>query len=208
MTTAEIILSVAGAVFGLGCLSTLIYGIVTHNKRNAPDDRGAIPQVKVWSRDRIPVTLLPTEEVEAFIGRNATVAMKKAVTWWNTRLGFRVFNEIGDITAEGSVCGIGVADSTAEEDHEHAVAFTRLTFDKDGAIESATVQWMPTASDETKAELIRAFAHELGHVLGLDHDYNMPESVMHPKATADAFILSDKDKTLLTLGYTDDEGVA
>ncbi len=31
---------------------------------------------------------------------------------------------------------------------------------------------------------------------------------MHPKATADAFILSDKDKTLLTLGYTDDEGVA
>jgi predicted Zn-dependent protease len=78
---------------------------------------------------------------------------------------------------------------------------TLLHFDPEGEIESASLyvdRRKIVGLDDYRMK--RAAAHELGHVLGLDHDESS-WSVMFGKVRGTPFELSKKDRKLLRSAY-------
>lgn len=163
-------------------------------------DRGALQQVTTFNREWTPITLVIDEEGLASTLPRLRFGINQAISFWNDGLGFTVFMKLGDIS-EGAVVPVIGLEKTGQ-----ALASARLTVGKDGAIKAAFVE-----IDEGKlyslkdTEMVRVLCHELGHVLGLDHDES-PSSVMYGRASIASYRITDKDKELLTTAYRRTDG--
>jgi len=163
-------------------------------------DHGALQQVTKFNREWIPITFVIDEEGLVSTLPRVQFGLRQAIAFWNYGLGFDVFMRLGDIGEGAAVPIIGL------EKTSQALASARLTVGRDGAIKDAFVE-----IDEGKlyslkdTEMVRVLCHELGHVLGLDHDESS-SSVMYGRASIAGYRITDKDKELLTTAYRRTDG--
>jgi len=127
-------------------------------------------------------------------------AVKEGARYWNMKSGLRLFAGPEDVPADGHVIPIMPAPMDTDE-HDHAVAYTRYSLDRDGAIARAAVYLMPGWENNSDAILGRAVCHELGHCLGLAHD-GIKNSVMYSAAVPERYEITDKDAEFLQSVYT------
>ena len=127
-------------------------------------------------------------------------AMRMAIVWLNKVAGLKLFNELGETKGDGLMVPImDLRERACNPDqgvhcHYSALAFTKFnaryepqavyidTEDLQGDFDFDTLKW--------------AMAHELGHVLGLDHD-TIRESLMFREALKREPELTQADKDLL-----------
>lgn len=166
-----------------GCASDP--GLLKHPKTEA---------VLHWPKEELPliVTVDPSVAEWAY-------ATEQACVWWNQRLGFNAFLYMGIADVQpGVVPVIPRTDGIATQ------LVTSLHGPEDGTIMVAyiSVPWGGELPRSYIGEV--AMRHELGHVLGLDHDPDNPHSVMRPSLDADTPItvwVTDSDLKLLRETY-------
>lgn len=132
-----------------------------------------------WSR--VPVTLTVDPSAEQW--RDLVVT---AVDWWGPQLLRLVPNDAPTdtiIVAHPDMIGGAV---------------TNLSVDMLTCEAANAVVVLPVVPDEWAARMV---AHELGHVLGLDHDPDMPESVMYPTTAPGTYFATLADRERLRIRY-------
>lgn len=164
-------------------------------------DRGALAALKKWDPTWPPITITLHEDLAGAQWKNFVVALHAAVLFWNGETELPLFAPLEDLgTGRGVVPVIPKAAIVGDTKGE-GLASTKLTFNAEGVIESAVIYVdRRKISKLTPDQLERVAAHELGHVLGLDHDESS-WSVMHPRATSAPLELSKKDRRLLRAAY-------
>lgn len=124
--------------------------------------------------------------------------IKAAIHEWNEMLGFPAFFYLGvlkaDIPPMDGVIPVGI---DAAKQHRADTYFTAEL--QTGLMHRCYVE-MPVGSYSTRAATLMAM-HELGHVLGLDHDNDLPRSLMHPEMSSINIAVTDADIARLRLVY-------
>jgi hypothetical protein len=106
--------------------------------------------------------------------------VKAAVALWNDTVGFALFQEARyEDEVMLHIGGVG-PDDLGDPNH---LAATQLAFGPKGCVQIAAVAIPATRLDEyTEAGRVWVLAHELGHVLGLDHQLLDESNLMYPTA--------------------------
>lgn len=140
---------------------------------------GAIAVAVLGARDRGLMPRVPANAFPASVDVGAGVdaaRVRNAATWWNLRLGREAF-------VDHETTGVTVM---FDVDADLAVT-ARTTFVPDRRLVQVLVRDGPS---------LRALCHELGHVLGLDHDLD-PASVMYIRDRGGYWDVTDKDLELV-----------
>lgn len=190
MTLQTVLIIVTVAVCLLGFAGAL-YGILTHKEPTG------MVEVKVWRKDWVPLTLLPSDQLEG--DARLMEAIKSAARFWNEQTGVKLFMGVKELALEANLLPVLYPTDTDLVGHEDSVAFARLRLKGDGSIKSGAVFWV-TMEHLPQVDLNRAMKHELGHCLGLGHD-DGESSVMHGKLSKRAYRVSTADKVFLREVY-------
>ncbi len=143
---------------------------------------------------RVPVTLMYGEGVPERVRE----LFRQATRWWNAVLP-GLFAREGEVGA-GDPVPVVAAGRRKEDEVIDDVRWMELAWSRraDGVLLSVSVRInVPRVSPLSDAQIYRAAAHELGHVLGLAHDDVNENSVMHPTATGSVFGLGDGHRRAL-----------
>ena len=144
---------------------------------SAPTDEGFIKASdgKEIHQDenRMPILIVMYPDAEAW-----SDTMKEATEDWNMLLGFNAFTFVGviDRPIEPSP---GLVPVLIDENKQNR-ADTFFGVDKKTGFMQVAAIVMPVGKYTRRIALLFAM-HELGHVLGLDHDPDLHNSLMHPK---------------------------
>ncbi len=183
-----------GTAIGVGSVGAVAYALRSRPKAAAEED-AALPRIiHLWDPEKLPVTVLPIAE------RAADVAVRQhlrwAMQWWCDNVGVRLFVPLG---SHGSGCIVPVVD---ERRHEGSAIKATTKLNARGAIISAQVRADTGQLVGMPADAVRRLlVHELGHLLGLEHD-DARDSVMYPHVgPAGEYEVSTADRVLLREMY-------
>ena len=177
------IVVIAGA-FLLATVGLFILIAVIANKNK---EKGLIEDIKTIHEDWVPITLIIDMGIHDSVVK---FNMQEAIDFWNKGMDMRLFANVSDIDRGAIIPVIYAA-------LNNAFARTVIKLSDTGRPKAARIELdedkIKHASD---SELTRALAHELGHLLGLDHD-NEQKSVMYGKLSNWSYKITDADKKLL-----------
>lgn len=153
-----------------------IVGLIGYKVVTRKDREALVSVTRGWAREDLPLWVVG--HLDAF----------NAVDFWR--------QVAPECFAVGEFSGSVINILRSDEPNPHTVISGTV-----GRIAKATI-YLPKNFDEMPSHIrFRTLAHELGHVLGLDHD-DFPESVMYPRADArEEPIVTEKDKQLLRIMY-------
>lgn len=194
MTNELVILLVVAVILVVSGVCYAIGNTLTKGK-----DAGTLDNLPVWKSGSVPFTLILDAALQGIRLRRACT---EAVAFWQRQVP-GLWANFGDV-GSGATVPIMPARKMANWDKvvsHGAVGYTRLTV-HDGHTWSAAVYLDAYRLDDlTDLQLMRAIAHELGHVFGLAHDGNRL-SVMYPATLNEPPTVTAKDRALLLGLYT------
>jgi hypothetical protein len=150
----------------------------------------------VCDRSRIPFNLFLDETLVEDLPI-ITEALQLAVSFINESIGHEMFVKVGSFSP-GAIVPVMKFDSKLVEGqfHEGSFSFVQLNNSEVVAIYIDVVKAKLLDSDMLKFGL----AHELGHVIGLDHD-EFTRSVMLPKLLDRDVIITERDIDFIRTAY-------
>lgn len=156
-------------------VSVLLTMMVTCSARLTPTER---EPWRTWKPGQIPLSIIIDEGSKEW-----TPEIREAAAWWNEQLGREVFLPIGMLTLSGGIVSVAP--------HDKPDGMVGWTMGKTGS--SCGVVLL----NGFAGNRLRAAKHELGHVLGLSHDYYDVKSVMWPQVESGEYGATKEDIALL-----------
>jgi len=191
--------------------AAVLYGVFINQPRaEAAGEHLGLDCIKTWEKDWAPITLLVDPSFSEADRALIYDVMSQSSYLWNQTTGLQLFSKPDELVEGGHtvpIMPVGASVTSGDPaggEHEGALAFVRLFLTPGGAINSAAIYLCDGWHGSTRAQLLRAFGHELGHVLGLAHD-NYESSIMFPVAVARQFRVSEKDKMFLLVIYGEED---
>lgn len=135
-----------------------------------------------WAKVQFPLDVILDAEM---MGKEAEV--QAALDWWNEKLGFIVFNPVNKLSGHGLVVVGPLIEPPGPMGQRNVGKTSRA--DK-GTIAVVSID------KEYKTNVPRVYAHEFGHVLGLNHSL-VVRSVMYPTVEEGDFELLPKQRAAL-----------
>lgn len=152
--------------------------------------RCAAPQTLRW--ERLPITVF-ADGLGDYRG-----SLEAAVNFWNEEIGGAVFILVEDPGAD-AIVSLAITgfygDDWPGSDHDERGA-ARHFVDFENRLRAAVELRRPVDIYDA----VPVFTHELGHVLGLDHD-SLSGSVMYPRATNGPYCVSSSDRRAILARY-------
>lgn len=147
-----------------------------------------------WDRADIPFVIFVDKSAQSWVPE-----IYVAINYWNSMLAAPLFSFGGIVEIDSDYRGgngvITVRNvANTELKHPH----TSLYFEQETGKIHAAPMFLP--DDCPSVYKFRVAVHELGHVMGLDHDQS-PKSIMYPYITFGPFEVTDSDVTLLKEWY-------
>lgn len=181
-------------------LVIFIAAVITMIVRNilSREDRGKLPSI-VIDRKNIPFNLFADDSmIEEF--PVVKEGLQGAIDFINDSVHHQMFAELGEFSA-GEIIPVMPYDPSDPQGsiscHEKAFAFVRISNGKAEALYINTSLLGSLSDDSIKYGI----AHELGHILGLDHD-DFTSSLMYSKIAIDRDpTITEKDLELIRLTY-------
>lgn len=187
MNEGGIVAIVAAILTVGGSVAAVLWKILSRK------DRGILEQFTP-SPSYVPIVLFLDESLLEEVPHLGD-ALWQAVRFMNESVGGTLFLNPGEFKVpSGEVIPILAWEEPEYKTcHENAAAFTRI--DPTGKPESIFVL-LKNIVDMSEEQLVFAMAHELGHVVGLDHD-DFTNSFMFHKVLPNSPEMTDKDRLLL-----------
>lgn len=139
---------------------------LVHTEQALDADKG---KPRHWYKSDFPIQLVPS----GVVTKDEMSAVREAAMSWNVVAGFEVFTLEGKSKSLVPVFFSKIAIAPGKE----IAGFGPSSVDKDGHINHALVLIDPDLKSHVLDSVV---THELGHVLGLQHDPDNEFSIMHP----------------------------
>lgn len=204
------------AVFSTVVVGLTLYAVIMHEKTVGTEEHfshnenGFMEDWHVWDTNDFPLrfTAARYRADGTWHASNAPLDVRRAADRWNHALGFRAFEPVEQGIRAQIIIELGVP---AEPDWmdpggtaEIVASSTWSPTDGNGSFFECRVKTSNTGTEEI---LFYVLIHELGHCLGLDHDYwdgsIMREKQFSAEDLRDAPRISDHDRALLRRRYED-----
>lgn len=172
----------------------IIVGIITLLASRLKDNGTFLVLEKV-PKNWIPVTIVIDQDTLWRSSARILCLLNEAESFWNATIGLNLF----DNSCKGAIVPIY---SKLDSDTDRAVATTILKLREKTVVEAKILIEEGKFFAMTDYIAKRCLAHELGHILGLEHD-EKPNSVMHgkPGNLGLPYIITDKDVKLIQSLY-------
>lgn len=135
-----------------------------------------------WDKAQFPLDVILDAEMT-----DKEAEVQTALDWWNKQLGFVIFNQVNELSGHGLV----VVGSLVEP----AGPMGQRNVGKTSRADVGTVA-VVSIDKEYKTNVPRVYAHEFGHVLGLNHSLVI-RSVMYPAVEDGPFVLLPAERAAL-----------
>jgi len=144
-----------------------------------------------WSQAALPLWIEIKPEAEPW-----RALIESEILLWNRQIGFPILGILEKPMEEverGSIVQIHLTLDPNQDPH------TKLWYGKEGQILLGMIFLTPVQNEFIQRRVI---AHELGHLLGLAHDPELPKSLMYPVAKYDWWAVTPNDIGVLQKKYT------
>lgn len=163
------------------------------------DKHGLFENIKLWNKNQniVPFMIIIDEDLS---NKSIIKACNTAIEFWNKNLGFEILKRINEI-GHGETIPLMPMNSLCNLKQENnSLGYTRLML-RDGFIWSASIYLNKTKFDKlSNIQLWRVIAHEIGHVIGLEHD-SVKNSIMYPSVINSIPVVTGYDSELLIKAY-------
>lgn len=195
-----------GSLIGILGIGGVICGVMTGS-----GDEGFIEPGRFWERVDLPIACAFDESITS----DDQINFDEARNYYNRAIGREVFDACvpwgqdkpapfvlnrflllrRGVPPRVSDKVDGVVVDTPFKGHVEAATFFKLRAGVGPTIVGAVIYI------DSSAKSIHVWRHELGHVLGLAHDENMRDSLMHSKTDARSSALTKRDIERLRIAY-------